>query len=74
MTTELKQRIYDAVEACRAIQSFTADVTLDDYDRRNVNWSVLAQTQHEPVSATTAKVRQLQHHTPVAQQDRAADS
>jgi uncharacterized protein with HEPN domain len=31
MTAEFKQRIHDAIEACRAIQSFTAQVSFDDY-------------------------------------------
>ena len=31
MTAEFKQRIHDALGACRAIQSFTAHVSFDDY-------------------------------------------
>ena len=31
MTAEFKQRIHDAIEACRAIGSFTQGVTFDDY-------------------------------------------
>lgn len=31
MTAEFKQRIHDAIGACRAIQSFTAHVSFDDY-------------------------------------------
>lgn len=33
MTAEFKQRIHDCIEACRAIQSFTKGVSLDDYSR-----------------------------------------
>jgi uncharacterized protein with HEPN domain len=31
MTSVLKQRIHDAIEACRAIQSFTSEVSFDTY-------------------------------------------
>ena len=31
MTTTLKQRIHDALEACKAIQAFTVDVSFDEY-------------------------------------------
>jgi uncharacterized protein with HEPN domain len=31
MSIELKQRLHDAIEACRAIQSFTGGVTYEHY-------------------------------------------
>lgn len=32
MSIELKQRLYDAIEACRAIQSFTNGITHENYN------------------------------------------
>jgi len=64
MTAELKQRIDDAVETCRAIQSFTAESSFAD-DSENLMLRSAVERQFEILGRSSQSRRRVEAGHPV---------